>query len=100
MLGNVAVPLPIFKLAVANTPVILAVWIGVAFTEFKSAVACNPDNVVLGENSKNALNGAPAKHDNPNIRILWRGQSPAFPYISTLLRYLLLLQAPSTQQLL
>ena len=43
--GNVVPLIPLFNDAVANTPVIDVVISGVTVTEFKSAFACNPDNV-------------------------------------------------------
>jgi len=68
--GNVTPPVPLFKDAVANTPVIVVSVAGVTVTEFNRASACNPDTVSDVVKTKKAENGAPEKGESPNIRIL------------------------------
>jgi hypothetical protein len=47
-----------------------AKYCGVALTLFNSALACSPDTAALLVITMKLENGAPEKHDNPNIRIL------------------------------
>jgi hypothetical protein len=63
------VALPLFKLAVISNPsaVTLTTIVGNASTEFKKVLACNPDTVVLGTNSKNPDMGAPEKLSKANM---------------------------------
>jgi len=63
------VALPLFKLAVINNPsaVTTTTIVGNALTEFIRALACNPDTVALGTNSKNPDMGAPEKLSKANM---------------------------------
>lgn len=65
--GIVTLLLPLFNEAIACTPVSVNIVALTAFTEFKSALACNPETVVIGLKSRYPDIGAPEKLSKANM---------------------------------
>lgn len=68
--GCVVLPTPLFKDAVADTPVREITGPFATVTEFNNALACSPATVEVGEKTRNPENGAPEKGANPSMAVL------------------------------